>query len=199
MFTSRAEYRILLRQDNADDRLTPLSISLGLAGEERAERFQRKRQHIQEIIDFCQNTRIHPGEINTFLESIGTVPLHGSGKLYDLISRPSITLSGLSEKVPTLKSILDGIGKDKEDIIEATEVAIKYQGYIRRERDLADKMKRLESIHIKGHFDYDKINQLSTEARQKLSRIDPETLAQASRIPGVSPSDISALLILMGR
>ena len=199
MFTSRAEYRILLRQDNADERLTPLAIRLRLACKERTERFQRKYQHIQEIIRFCQNTRIHAEEINSFLESIGSAPLHGSGKLYDLISRPLVTLSGLSEGIPALKSILDSIEKDREDIIEATEVAIKYQGYIRRERDLADKMKRLESIHIKGHFDYEKLNQLSTEARQKLSRIDPETLAQASRIPGVSPSDISVLLILMGR
>lgn len=199
MFTSRAEYRILLRQDNADERLTPLGIRLGLACKERTKRFQRKHQQIQEIISFCQDTRIQAEDINSFLESIGSAPLHGSGKLYDLISRPFVSLSELSEEIPALKSILDGIEKDREDIIEATEVTIKYQGYIRRERDLADKMKRLESIHIKGHFDYDKLDQLSTEARQKLSRIDPETLAQASRIPGVSPSDISVLLILMGR
>lgn len=199
MFTSRAEYRILLRQDNADMRLTPYAIRYGLATEERIQRFEAKRKAIGEIIDFCQNFSVKPARMNGFLESLGTTPLRNGCKLFDLINRPQISLSNLSEEIGDFKEYLQRFTTDHEEIIEAAEIEMKYHGYIARERAMADKMQRLEDIRIRGHFNYDEITQLSTEARQKLKSIDPETLAQAGRIPGVSPSDISVLLVLMGR
>lgn len=199
MFTSRAEYRILLRQDNADMRLTPYAIRYGLATEERIQRFEAKRKAIGEIIDFCQNFSVKPARMNGFLESLGTTPLRNGCKLFDLINRPQISLSNLSEEIGDFKEYLQRFTTDREEIIEAAEIEMKYHGYIARERAMADKMQRLEDIRIRGHFNYDEITQLSTEARQKLKSIDPETLAQAGRIPGVSPSDISVLLVLMGR
>ena len=199
MFTSRAEYRILLRQDNADMRLTPHAERLGLCTRERAERFHAKRDHVARIIDFCRNHPVKAASINPFLESIGTTPLQGGCKLYDLINRPQVSLHNLSHEIEALRECLDCIGLDREETIEAAEIEMKYHGYIARERALADKMQRLEDIKIRGHFRYDEITQLSTEARQKLTTIDPETLAQAGRIPGVSPSDISVLLVLLGR
>lgn len=199
MFTSRAEYRILLRQDNADMRLTPYAIRYGLATEERIQRFEAKRKAIGEIINFCQNFSVKPARMNGFLESLGTTPLRNGCKLFDLINRPQISLSNLSEEIGDFKEYLQRFTTDREEIIEAAEIEMKYHGYIARERAMADKMQRLEDIRIRGHFNYDEITQLSTEARQKLKSIDPETLAQAGRIPGVSPSDISVLLVLMGR
>lgn len=199
MFTSRAEYRILLRQDNADVRLTPYAEELGLACEERKRRFHQKKNRIQEVLEFCRNFPIKSSYINPFLERMGSTPLNRGCKLYDLINRPQVSLENISEEIPAMKDLLCSIPEDREEIVEAAEIEMKYEGYISRERNLAEKMQRLESIKIKGHFDYEEITQLSTEARQKLKAIDPETLAQASRIPGVSPSDISVLLVLSGR
>lgn len=199
MFTSRAEYRILLRQDNADIRLTPYAEKFGLATAERLQRFHAKKNKIGEIIDFCKQYPIKPNDINAFLEAVGTTPLQRGCKLFDLINRPQLSLLKLADVIAPFKEFLDAITSDAEETIEAAEIEMKYHGYIARERAMADKMQRLENIKIRGHFDYDSITQLSTEARQKLTSIDPETLAQASRIPGVSPSDISVLLVLMGR
>lgn len=199
MFTSRAEYRILLRQDNADIRLTPYAEKFGLATAERSQRFHAKKDKIGEIIDFCKQYSIKPNDINAFLEEVGTTPLQRGCKLFDLINRPQLSLLKLADVIAPFKAFLDAITSDAEETIEAAEIEMKYHGYIARERAMADKMQRLENIKIRGHFDYDSITQLSTEARQKLTSIDPETLAQASRIPGVSPSDISVLLVLMGR
>lgn len=199
MFTSRAEYRILLRQDNADIRLTPYAEKFGLATAERSQRFHAKKEKIGEIIDFCKQYPIKPNDINAFLEAVGTTPLQRGCKLFDLINRPQLSLLKLADVIAPFKEFLDVITSDAEETIEAAEIEMKYHGYIARERAMADKMQRLENIKIRGHFDYDSITQLSTEARQKLTSIDPETLAQASRIPGVSPSDISVLLVLMGR
>lgn len=199
MFTSRAEYRILLRQDNADIRLTPFAEKFGLATAERLQRFHAKKNKIGEIIDFCKQYPIKPNDINAFLEEVGTTPLQRGCKLFDLINRPQLSLLKLADVIAPFKEFLDAITSDAEETIEAAEIEMKYHGYIARERAMADKMQRLENIKIRGHFDYDSITQLSTEARQKLTSIDPETLAQASRIPGVSPSDISVLLVLMGR
>lgn len=199
MFTSRAEYRILLRQDNADIRLTPYAEKFGLATAERSQRFHAKKENIGEIIDFCKQYPIKPNDINAFLEEVGTTPLQRGCKLFDLINRPQLSLLKLADVIAPFKEFLDAITSDAEETIEAAEIGMKYHGYIARERAMADKMQRLENIKIRGHFDYDSITQLSTEARQKLTSIDPETLAQASRIPGVSPSDISVLLVLMGR
>ncbi len=199
MFTSRAEYRILLRQDNADIRLTPYAEKFGLATAERLQRFHAKKEKIGEIIDFCKQYPIKPNDINAFLEEVGTTPLQRGCKLFDLINRPQLSLLKLADAIAPFKEFLAAITSDAEETIEAAEIEMKYQGYIARERAMADKMQRLENIKIRGHFDYDSITQLSTEARQKLTSIDPETLAQASRIPGVSPSDISVLLVLMGR
>lgn len=199
MFTSRAEYRILLRQDNADIRLTPYAEKFGLATAERSQRFHAKKNKIGEIIDFCKQYPIKPNDINAFLEEVGTTPLQRGCKLFDLINRPQLSLLKLADVIAPFKEFLAAITSDTEETIEAAEIEIKYHGYIARERAMADKMQRLENIKIRGHFDYDSITQLSTEARQKLTSIDPETLAQASRIPGVSPSDISVLLVLMGR
>lgn len=199
MFTSRAEYRILLRQDNADMRLTPYSIKLGLSDETRTRRFNVKKEAVGRIIDFCRTTNAKPSAINAYLESMGTTPLQHGAKISELINRPQISLNSIASQLPELRQMLDAPVEDKEEIIEAAEVEIKYNGYIVRERQEADKMQRLEAIRIRGHFNYEEITQLSTEARQKLKKINPETLAQASRIPGVSPSDISVLLVLMGR
>lgn len=199
MFTSRAEYRILLRQDNADIRLTPYAEKFGLATAERLQRFHAKKEKIGEIIDFCKQYPIKPNDINAFLEEVGTTPLQRGCKLFDLINRPQLSLLKLADAIAPFKDFLAAITSDAEETIEAAEIEMKYHGYIARERAMADKMQRLENIKIRGHFNYDSITQLSTEARQKLTSIDPETLAQASRIPGVSPSDISVLLVLMGR
>ena len=199
MFTSRAEYRILLRQDNADIRLTPYAEKFGLATAERLQRFHAKKEKIGEIIEFCKQYPIKPNDINAFLEEVGTTPLQRGCKLFDLINRPQLSLLKLADVIAPFKEFLAAITSDAEETIEAAEIEMKYHGYIARERAMADKMQRLENIKIRGHFDYDSITQLSTEARQKLTSIDPETLAQASRIPGVSPSDISVLLVLMGR
>lgn len=199
MFTSRAEYRILLRQDNADVRLTPYAEKLGTATAERASRYHEKKKHIDEIIRFCHDFPIKAPRINPFLESIGSTPLSGGCRLSDLINRPQISLLNLAEQVKPLAMLFDGISVDREEIIEAAEIEMKYSGYIARERAMAEKMQRLEAIRIRGRFNYAELTQISTEGRQKLAAIDPETLAQASRIPGVSPSDISVLLVLLGR
>ena len=199
MFTSRAEYRILLRQDNADIRLTPYAQKFGLASSKRTERLEQKKKEIGLIEDFCRNFPVKAAKINPFLESVGTTPLAGGTRIFDLINRPQLSLASLSSEIKEFKKLLDSITEEKEETMEAAEIEMKYHGYIARERALADKMQRLEDIRIANHFNYEKLTQLSTEARQKLSAIKPETLAQASRIPGVSPSDISVLLVLLGR
>ena len=199
MFTSRAEYRILLRQDNADMRLTPYAQKFGLASSKRTERLEQKKKEIGLIEDFCRNFPVRAAKINPFLESVGTTPLAGGTRIFDLINRPQLSLAFLSSEIKEFKKLLDSITEEKEETMEAAEIEMKYHGYIARERALADKIQRLEDIRIANHFNYEKITQLSTEARQKLSAIKPETLAQASRIPGVSPSDISVLLVLLGR
>lgn len=199
MFTSRAEYRILLRQDDADARLTERSYQLGLASRERYDHWIEKKEEIEKIVHFCENFSLKPALINPALEIIGTTPLKYGCKLFDLINRPQITVQNISEHINALKNIINGIKNRREEIVEAAEILIKYNGYIARERVIADKMQRLENIKIKGRFDYKNMNSLSIEARQKLERINPETLAQAGRIPGVSPSDINVLLVLLGR
>ena len=199
MFTSRAEYRILLRQDNADERLTEIAYQLGMATRERYDWWMEKKENIERIIDFCANAPIKAAEVNAALEAMGTTPLRAGCKAIDLIGRPQINLWKLSDLVPGLKDILEAPTNRKEEIAEAAEVKLKYSGYIEREREIAKKMRRLEDIKIRGRFDYDSLQSLSTECRQKLNRINPETLAQASRIPGVSPSDINVLLVLLGR
>lgn len=196
MFTSRAEYRILLRMDDADIRLTPKGYKLGLANKERYSLLESKANEINRIIDFSKNYSVKPITINSWLEGIGTTTLRHGCKLIDLINRPQISLANIAEEIIELNEILSSITDRKEEIIEAAEIKIKYQGYIEREKIIADKMVRLENIKIKGRFDYGSIQSLSTEARQKLIRIDPETIAQASRIPGVSPSDINVLLVM---
>ena len=197
MFTSRAEYRILLRQDNADERLTELSYRLGLAKRDRFDWWLQKQESILRIVDFCNNTSVKPRHINGFLEALGTATLHGSVKIAELIARPQINFQNLCVQLPALKDILHASANRQEEIAEAAEISIKYKGYIQRERVFAEKMHKLENIRIKGKFDYSNIKDLSTECRQKLERIQPETLAQASRIPGVSPSDINVLLVLL--
>ena len=199
MFTSRAEYRILLRQDDADARLTEKAYELGLAKRERYDWWMEKKKHIEEIETFCQNFAIKPKLINSALEALGTTPLQFGCKLIDLVNRPQLNLANLSEMIPQLKEVLNRPNNRKEEIAEAAEVRMKYKGYIERERMVAEKMHRLENIKIRGHFNYEELQGLSTECRQKLMKIQPETLAQASRIPGVSPSDINVLLVLMGR
>lgn len=199
MFTSRAEYRILLRQDDADARLTERAYEIGIATKERYDWWIIKKNHIERTIDYCNKNAVKPHEINGYLESIDSSPIRGSVKISDLIARPGVNLHALSEHISELKEIINAAPNRIEEITEAAEIKIKYKGYIERERIFADKMHRLEDIKIKGHFDYSTIHDLSTECRQKLERIQPETLAQASRIPGVSPSDINVLLVLMGR
>lgn len=199
MFTSRAEYRILLRQDDADTRLTEKAYELGIAKRDRYDWWKEKQEAIERIINFCNNHPIKKDEINPKLEALGTTPLRAGCKLADLIARPHLTLANLSEIIPELKEALSISPNRKEEIAEAAEIKIKYKGYIDRERLIADKMHRLEDIKIRGHFDYTTLHEISTEGRQKLARINPETLAQASRIPGVSPSDINVLMVLLGR
>ena len=200
MFTSRAEYRILLRQDDADLRLTGRSYDIGLASRERFERMSSKRDAISHILDFARNFPVKPALINPSLEELGTSPLREGCRLSALLERPQLTLDNLSDHIRALKSELDKLEPERRDeIVEAAEVCIKYNGYIERERQIAGKMKRLEDIRIKGRFDYSSIMSLSTECRQKLMRHDPDTLAEASRIPGVSPSDINVLLVLLNR
>ncbi len=199
MFTSRAEYRILLRQDDADARLTEKAYRIGLVKKERYDWWIEKKKYIEEIDEFCQQYAIKPRLINPALEALGTTPLQFGCKLVDLINRPQLKLANLSEYIPELKTMLNRPNNRQQEIAEAAEIRMKYKGYIERERVVADKMHRLENIKIRGHFDYNTLTGLSTECRQKLTRIDPETLAQASRISGVSPSDINVLLVLMGR
>ena len=199
MFTSRAEYRILLRQDDADARLTERAYELGIAKRERYDWWLQKKEHIEEIVNFCDSFAIKPKLVNSALEALGSTPLQYGCKLTDLVSRPELNFEKLKEVVPELKERLEKAPNRREEISEAAEIRIKYKGYIERERLVAEKMHRLENIRIKGHFDYENLNAISTEARQKLMKIQPETLAQASRIPGVSPSDINAMLVLMGR
>lgn len=199
MFTSRAEYRILLRQDDADARLTEKAYELGIANRDRYDWWIEKKEVIGRIIEFCANYPIKKDEINPKLEALGTTPLRAGCKLIDLIARPHLNLTNLSEIIPDLKAALDAPANRKEEITEAAEIKMKYKGYIERERLIADKMHRLEDIKIKGRFNYSELHEISTEGRQKLERIDPETLAQASRIPGVSPSDINVMLVLLGR
>ena len=210
MFTSRAEYRILLRQDDADARLTEKCYELGLARRDRYDLWMEKKEAIDRIIRFCENTPVKMNDINGALEALGTTPLRAGCKAIDLIGRPQINLQNLSELVPGLKAVMEDsrnakgeesetLRSRKDEIIEAAEVKMKYKGYIEREQMVAEKMHRLENIKIKGRFDYDSLQSLSIECRQKLNRINPETLAQASRIPGVSPSDINVLLVLLGR
>lgn len=199
MFTSRAEYRILLRQDDADARLTEKAYELGIAKRDRYDWWIEKKEAIGRIIEFCANYPIKKDEINPKLEALGTTPLRAGCKLIDLIARPHLNLTNLSEIIPDLKAALETSANRKEEITEAAEIKMKYKGYIERERLIADKMHRLEDIKIKGRFNYSELHEISTEGRQKLERIDPETLAQASRIPGVSPSDINVMLVLLGR
>lgn len=199
MFTSRAEYRILLRQDDADARLTEKAYELGIAKHDRYDWWIEKKEAIGRIMEFCANYPIKKDEINSKLEALGTTPLRAGCKLIDLIARPHLNLTNLSEIIPDLKAALETPANRKEEITEAAEIKMKYKGYIERERLIADKMHRLENIKIKGRFNYSELHEISTEGRQKLERIDPETLAQASRIPGVSPSDINVMLVLLGR
>ncbi|MGL5893727.1 MAG: FAD-dependent oxidoreductase, partial [Bacteroidales bacterium] len=199
MFTSRAEYRILLRQDDADMRLTEKAYKLGLAKSDRYRLLIDKRRSRDEFIEFCRSYSIKPEYINSQLEALGTSPLKQGVKLFDLILRPQLNIETLTPLIPALQREVEKISNRQEEILEASEILMKYDGYIMREKMIADKINRLESIQIKGRFDYLSINSLSTEARQKLTSIDPETIAQASRIPGISPSDINILLILLGR
>lgn len=199
MFTSRAEYRILLRQDDADARLTEKAYELGIATRERYDWWLQKKEAVQRLIDFCKDFPIKAQEINSKLEALDTTPLRAGCKLSDLIARPHLTLQNLSEIIPALKEAINLSENRKEEIAEAAEIQLKYQGYIEREKLIADKMHRLENIKIKGRFKYSELHEISTEGRQKLEKINPETLAQASRIPGVSPSDINVLLVLLGR
>ena len=199
MFTSRAEYRILLRQDDADARLTEKAYELGLAKRERYDWWLKKKEEIERLQHYCETTKVKPSAINAALERMGTTPLREGMKIADLISRPQLTFGILADCLPELKEQMERISERREEIVEATEIRIKYQGYIEREKMVAEKMHRLENIKIKGRFDDSQLQQLSTEARQKLEHIQPETLAQASRIPGVSPSDINVLLVLLGR
>lgn len=199
MFTSRAEYRILLRQDDADARLTEKAYQLGLAKRERLDWWLEKKENIRRIIEFCDQTSVKPKDINGALEAIGTTPLRMGCKISDLIGRPQVSIKQLAEIIPELKGTLDTPQNRKEEIAEAAEIRIKYKGYIEREKIVADKMHRLEDIRIKGRFKYSEFHEISTEGRQKLEHIDPDTLGQASRIPGVSPSDINVMLVLLGR
>jgi tRNA uridine 5-carboxymethylaminomethyl modification enzyme len=199
MFTSRAEYRILLRQDDADARLTEKAYDLGLARRERLDWWLEKKENIRKIIEFCDTTSVKPKEINGALEAIGTAPLRMGCKISDLIGRPQVSIRQLADILPELKETLETPANRKEEIAEAAEIRIKYKGYIEREKIVAEKMHRLEDIHIKGRFRYSELHEISTEGRQKLQRIDPDTLGQASRIPGVSPSDINVMLVLLGR
>ena len=199
MFTSRAEYRILLRQDNADERLTELSAKLGLAGNERVILLKEKKILVKRFLDYLKQRSIAPEEINTFMEKAETSPIRQKVKLIEIAKRPQVHLNELIDEIEELREIAESCGRRAGEIIEATEIAIKYEGYITRERQMADKIKRLDRIRLDEQFDYDRLKSISTEARQKLTRIKPATIGQASRISGVSPSDISVLLLYMGR
>ncbi|WP_302214277.1 tRNA uridine-5-carboxymethylaminomethyl(34) synthesis enzyme MnmG [uncultured Prevotella sp.] len=199
MFTSRAEYRILLRQDNADARLTETAYNLGLASRERYDHWLKKKAEIERIVNFCNSTNVKPRDVNAALESFGTTPMQFGATISSLIARPQLSIKQLASAIAPLRAALDTDDTRRDEIIEAAEILIKYDGYIKRERQIADKMHRLEDIRIKGHFNYEELHEISTEGRQKLMRINPETLGQASRIPGVSPSDINVLLVLMHR
>ena len=199
MFTSRAEYRILLRQDNADARLTETAYNLGLASRERYDHWLKKNAEIERIVNFCNSTNVKPRDVNAALESFGTTPMQFGATISSLIARPQLSIKQLASAIAPLRAALDTDDTRRDEIIEAAEILIKYDGYIKRERQIADKMHRLEDIRIKGHFNYEELHEISTEGRQKLMRINPETLGQASRIPGVSPSDINVLLVLMHR
>ncbi|GAT62048.1 tRNA uridine-5-carboxymethylaminomethyl(34) synthesis enzyme MnmG [Paludibacter jiangxiensis] len=199
MFTSRAEYRILLRQDDADIRLTEKSYQLGLASKERYDELIEKKENRDNLINFIRETSVKPDEINNYLEQIGSSPVRQTVKLLDLVLRPQITISELSEEISSLKSKISEIKNQQQEVVEAAEITLKYQGYIEREKTIAEKLQRLEHIKIKDKFDYSTILSLSTEARQKLAKINPETIGQASRISGISPSDINILLVLLGR
>lgn len=199
MFTSRAEFRILLRQDNADERLTPKARELGTISDERWKTFKKKQDAVNRIVDYCERTKAKPKEINEALRAMGTTEITFSERLSELLNRPQINLEKLSHYIDPLRKLMVDGGTKNEEACEAAEVKIKYKGYIERERKLAEKILRLEDIKIRGHFDYSKINQLTIEARQKLAKINPETLAEASRIPGISPNDISVLLVLLRR
>lgn len=199
MFTSRAEYRILLRQDDADSRLTRKSAEIGLARKERVDLLTQKEEEISRLREFTSTFSIKPALINPFLETQGTSPLREGCKLVDLVNRPQLSFDSLRQAIPALQEAIDKIPNRQEEIVEAAEIQIKYSGYITREQQIADKLTRLENIKIKGKFDYMSIKTISTEARQKLTRIDPETIGQASRISGISPSDINILLVLLGR
>ena len=199
MFTSRAEYRILLRQDNADARLTEKAYQLGLASRKRYDHWLKKKAEIEHIVSFCNSTNVKPRDVNAALESFGTTPMQFGATISSLIARPQLSINQLASAIAPLRAALDIDDARRDEIIEAAEILIKYDGYIKRERQIADKMHRLEDIRIKGHFNYEELHEISTEGRQKLMRINPETLGQASRIPGVSPSDINVLLVLMHR
>ena len=199
MFTSRAEYRILLRQDDADMRLTPRSHELGLADSERYRLLVEKKEYRDRLIQFAREYSVKMHQVNPGLEQAGLTPMKQGMKLIDLILRPQLDIETIAQWVPSLKNLLDTIPSRREEIVEAAEICIKYDGYIEREKLIANKIARLENIRIKGKFDYSTIQQISIEARQKLAKIDPETIAQASRIPGISPSDINILLVLLGR
>lgn len=199
MFTSRAEYRILLRQDDADVRLTESGYNIGLAKRERVDLLNQKTGEVNRIIEFASNYSLKPEYINSTLEQLGTSPLKQGVKLKDLITRPQINIQNIMDSIPAFRTEIDKIPNRKEETIEACEIKIKYDGYIKREQLIADKINRLENISIKNKFDYEAILSLSTEARQKLAKINPETIGHASRIPGVSPNDISILLVLLGR
>ena len=199
MFTSRAEYRILLRQDNADARLTEKAYNLGIASRERYDHWLKKKTEIERIVRYCDQTNVKPRDINDALERFGTTPMQFGTTISSLVARPQLNLEQLASAIPTLQEALQTNDARQAEIVEAAEILIKYKGYIERERLVAEKMHRLEDIHIKGHFNYAELHEISTEGRQKLTRINPETLGQASRIPGVSPSDINVLLVLMKR
>lgn len=200
MFTSRAEYRILLRQDDADMRLTPRGYELGLASQERYDLMVRKREQRDALVEFTRAFSVKAAKINGYLESLGLSPLKQSQRLYDLILRPQLNIAMLAEQIPHLKEEIEKIEEARrEEIVEAAEILIKYQGYIDRERLIAEKVSRLENVKLRGKINYMEVNAISTEARQKLTKIDPETVAQAARIPGISPSDINILLLLLGR
>lgn len=199
MFTSRAEYRILLRQDNADERLTEYGFQLGIATHERHQQWITKKQTCADFIEFMRHTTIPMKQIDSWLESIGSTALREGSKISDIILRPQVTITALAEVVPTLKQYIDKIEYNRDEIVESCEIQIKYEGYIRREKLEAQKLQRLDQIRIPDHFNYNEVQSLSTEARQKLTRIHPKSIGDANRIPGVSPNDISVLLVLLGR
>jgi tRNA uridine 5-carboxymethylaminomethyl modification enzyme len=199
MFTSRAEYRIMLRQDNADIRLTPIGNALGLASNQRLVRVQQKVRSIERIKRFFKDTSVSPNEINNYLGSIGTDPINQKVKLFSIISRPQVSLQGLINNLPVLNELFCSITGQLEECIECAEVLMKYEGYIAKEQELAEKMGRLEDVRLNDNFNYNQLTSLSIEARQKLSNVQPATIAQASRISGVSPADISVLMIYLGR